>query len=242
MKTHAGLAVLTALMIPVAAGAADMKVKAPPAPPPPPPFSWNGFYIGGEIGGAWANGSVIDNLFGLSVSTSHSGFLGGGVVGFNYQTSNIVFGVEGDFDWTSLNATGGGMPTAIGTLQAAANTDWIASLAGRIGIASDRTLFYVKGGVGWVQNSASITNLTTGASVSASNTNSGWLLGGGLEYAFASNWSAKVEFDYLGLRDFSWNSVLFPGDSFTASRNIAMLKAGINFRFGGYEQPVMTRY
>jgi outer membrane immunogenic protein len=134
------------------------------------------------------------------------------------------------------------VPTAFGTLQASANTDWIASLAGRIGIASDRTLFYVKGGVGWVQNSASITNLTTGVSVSASNNNSGWLLGGGVEYAFASNWSAKVEFDYLGLRDFSWNSVIIAGDNFTASRNIVMLKAGINFRFGGYEQPVMTKY
>jgi outer membrane immunogenic protein len=243
MKKYAGLAVLTALMIPVAAEAADMRVKAPPAPPPPPPFSWNGFYIGGEIGGVWANGSVTDSLFGLSVSTSHSGFIGGGVVGYNYQTSNIVFGVEGDFDGTSLNATGDGVATQIGTLQASANTDWIASLAGRIGIASDHTLFYVKGGVGWVQNSASITNLTTGASVSASNTNSGWLLGGGLEYAFASNWSAKVEFDYLGLRDFSWNSVLFPGDNFTASRNISEFKVGLNYRFGGYSSaPVVTKY
>ena len=117
MKTYASLAVLTALMIPVAAGAADMRVKAPLAPPPPPPFSWNGFYIGGEIGGAWANGTVTDSLFGLSVSTSHNGWLGGGVVGYNYQTSNIVFGVEGDFDWTSMNATGDGVPTAFGTLR-----------------------------------------------------------------------------------------------------------------------------
>ena len=103
-------------------------------------------------------------------------------------------------------------------------------MAGRIGIAADRALFYVKGGGAGFRNTASITNLTTGASVSASNNNSGWLLGGGLECAFASNWSAKVEFDYLGLRDFSWNSVLIAGDTFTASRNIVMLKAGINFR------------
>jgi opacity protein-like surface antigen len=116
VKLYAGLAVLTALMVPVAAGAADMKLKAPPAPPPPPPFSWNGFYIGGEFGWAHANGSVSDSLFGLSASTSHDGFLGGGVVGFNYQTSNIVFGLEGDFDWTSLSATGNGVliPRQIG--------------------------------------------------------------------------------------------------------------------------------
>ncbi len=244
MKNHVGLAMLTALMIPVAAEAADMRVKAPLAPPPPPPFSWNGFYIGGELGGAWANGTVTDSLFGLSASTSHDGWLAGGVVGYNYQTNNIVFGVEGDFDWTSISATGSGVPTPLGLLQASAKTDWVTSLAGRIGFAADRALFYVKGGGAWVGNSASITNLTTGASVSASNTNNGWLLGGGLEWAFAaSNWSAKLEYDYISLRSWSWNSVLFPAETFTASRNISEFKVGINYRFGGNPvEPVVTKY
>jgi outer membrane immunogenic protein len=227
----ASLGFLTALL-PVAASAADMPVKAPP-PPPPPPFSWTGFYIGGESGGAWANGHVNDSLHDLSVSSSHDGWLGGGVVGYNYQTNNLVFGIEGDFDGTSLGATGTGVfiPT-VGTLQASANTDWIATLAGRVGFAADRALFYIKGGGGWVGNTASITNLNTGASISASNTNGGWLIGGGLEYAFTPNWSAKLEYDYLDLNRWSWNSVVFPGDTFTASRNISMFKAGINYRFG----------
>ena len=244
MKKYAGLALLTVLMIPVAAGAADMRVKAPLAPPPPPPFSWSGFYIGGETGGAWATGTVTDSLFGLSASTSHDGWLAGGVVGYNYQgPSNIVFGFEGDFDWTTMSATGNGMPTGLGLLQASAKTDWVTSLAGRIGIAADRTLFYIKGGGAWVGNSASITNLTTGASVSASNTNSGWLLGGGLEYGFDTNWSAKVEFDYIGLRSWSWNSTLFPNETFTASRNISEFKVGLNYRFGGYAPAaVATKY
>ena len=214
--------------------AADMPLKAPPAPPPPPPFSWTGFYIGGELGGAWSNGHVTDSLFGLNVSTNRSGWLGGGVVGYNYQINNFVLGVEGDFDWTSLKATGTGVfVPGVGTLQASAKTDWISTVAGRVGFAADRALFYVKGGGGWVGNTASITNLNTGAAVSASNTNSGWLIGTGVEYAFAPNWSGKLEFDYLGLRSWSWNSVVFPGDTFTASRNISMLKAGINYRFGG---------
>jgi outer membrane immunogenic protein len=245
MKRHVGLFVLFALMMPAAAQAADMRVKAPPAPPPPPPpFSWNGFYIGGELGGAFANGTISDSLFGLSVSTNHDGFLGGGVVGFNYQVSNVVWGVEGDFDGTSLSVTGNGIPTALGTLQASANTDWIASLTGRIGFASDRVLYYVKGGGGWVRNTASISNLTTNASVSASNSRGGWLIGGGLEWAFESNWSTKIEYDYLALNSFSWNSVLFPGETFTASRNISMVKAGLNFRFGGSPAaaPVVSKY
>jgi outer membrane immunogenic protein len=216
-----------------AASAADLKM--PVKALPPPPFSWNGFYVGGEFGGAWANGSVTDSLFGFSASTSHEGWLAGGVVGYNYQgASNIVFGVEGDFDWTSISATGNGVLTPAGSiLQASAKTDWVTSLAGRIGFAADKALFYVKGGGAWVGNSASITDLTTGASVSASNTNSGWLLGGGMEWAFASNWSAKFEFDYIGLRSWSWNSVLFPAETFTASRNISEFKVGLNYRFGG---------
>jgi outer membrane immunogenic protein len=58
------------------------------------------------------------------------------------------------------------------------------------------------------------------------------LVGGGVEYAFAPQWSAKLEYDYLGLRSWNWNSVVFPGDTFTASRNISVFKAGINYRFG----------
>ena len=229
----AGAALATLLGTPV--HAADMAVKAPPAlPPPPPPFSWTGFYIGGELGGAWANGHVTDSLHGLSVSSSHDGWLGGAVVGYNLQTSNIVFGIEADFDGTSLKATGSGVfIPGVGTLQASAKTDWITTVAGRVGFAAaDRALFYVKGGGGWVGNTASITNLNTGAAVSASNTNSGWLLGAGIEYAFAPQWSAKLEYDYIGLRSWSWNSTVFPGDTFTASRNISEFKAGINYRFG----------
>ena len=73
-----------------------------------PVFSWTGFYIGGNLGGAWARGTVSDSLFGLSASSDRSGFIGGGQLGVNYQFSNIVLGAEWDFDWTSLDATGNG--------------------------------------------------------------------------------------------------------------------------------------
>jgi outer membrane immunogenic protein len=161
-----------------------------------------------------------------------------------------VFGVEGDFDWTSISATGNGVPTGLGLLQASAKTDWVSSLAGRLGVSADRVfggggggavLFYVKGGGAWVGNSASITNLNTGLSISASNTNTGWLVGGGIEWAFAQNWSAKLEYDYIGLRSWSWNSVLFPAETFTASRNLSEFKVGLNYRFN-WGSPGVARY
>src|SRR6478735_3829296 len=86
--------------------AADLRRPAYTPPPPPPVYSWTGFYIGGNLGGAWARGSVNDSLFGLSASSDRSGFIGGGQLGVNYQFSNIVLGAEWDFDWTSLDATG----------------------------------------------------------------------------------------------------------------------------------------
>jgi len=217
------------------ASAADIPVRAPYSAPPAPPayYTWTGFYIGGNIGGAWARGSVDDSLFGLSASADHSGFIGGGQLGFNYQFSNIVLGVEWDFDGTSLDATGNGVATRIGFLQGSANTRWVSTLAGRFGVAAwNNALLYGKAGVGWVDNNATVTNLSTGASISASNRNSGWLVGAGIEWALAANWSAKLEYDFLHLDDITFGPGPFLGDTFRANREIQMLKVGLNYRFG----------
>ena len=105
------LLVSTALTVLFAGSAlaADLRRPAPaytPPPPTPPVFSWTGFYIGGNLGGAWARGTVSDSLFGLSASSDRSGFIGGGQLGVNYQFSNIVLGAEWDFDWTSPTLPG----------------------------------------------------------------------------------------------------------------------------------------
>ena len=76
---------------------------------------------------------------------------------------------------------------------------------------------YGKAGGGWVDNHATITNLNTGASISASNRNSGWVVGGGVEWALGGNWSAKLEYDFLKLDDLTFGPGPFRGDTFTAS-------------------------
>jgi outer membrane immunogenic protein len=103
LLSAAALAVLSTGAAP--AGAADMTPAPAPAykapPPMPPMFSWTGFYIGGNLGGAWAKNSVTDSLFGLNFSngTNNGVFIGGGQIGGNYQFSNFVIGLEGSFDW-----------------------------------------------------------------------------------------------------------------------------------------------
>lgn len=250
----------TLLVVSVAAHAADLKipVKAPPPAPVPPPFSWTGFYIGGNLGGAWFHGDVTDNRFGLDFgNTDGSGvFIGGGELGFNYQFNHFVFGVEGDFDWEGNNNSSNGIIVpGIGlghTFQVTANDRWVTTLAARFGLAVDRVLFYAKAGGGWVgANSFTVTDLNTGVSISGggNNTISGWLIGGGFEWAFAENWSAKFEFDHLGLGSRTLtvpvgSPFLLVGDTFTTgNRSLEMAKVGLNYRFNwGSPTPVTTRY
>jgi len=238
---------LSALLASMAAHAADMPVKAKASPPPaplPPPFSWTGFYIGGNLGGAWAHGGVTDSAFGLNFSNGNNNgvFIGGGQLGFNYQFSNLVVGVEGDFDWAANNnktGTGVLVPALGSTFRVTSNDRWVSTAAARFGVAVDRVLFYGKAGGGWVGNSNfTVTNLTTGTSIigSNNNTNSGWLVGAGAEWAFANNWSAKIEYDYLGLSGRTFTvpvgSPFLVGDTFTTGRpNVQMAKVGINYRF-----------
>jgi outer membrane immunogenic protein len=243
----AGTALLT--LVSGSAMAADMRPAPAPvytkAPMMAPVFSWTGFYIGGNLGGAWTNSTINDSLFGLNFSNGNNAvFVGGGQVGFNYQVGNVVLGVEGDFDWAANNNNSvTGVVGPLGhTFSASANDRWMATVAGRLGYAFDHWLIYAKGGGGWVgANSFTVTDVTTGASVNAgsSNTISGWLVGGGLEWAFANNWSIRAEYDYFGLSGRSLTvPATFPilaGDTFTTGKNnIQMATVGINYRFGMY--------
>jgi outer membrane immunogenic protein len=247
------LAVVSALTgASISANAADMAVKAPPAPPMMAAFSWTGFYIGGNLGGAWGQGNVTDALTGLTFSGTTNGvFVGGGQVGFNYQVSSLVFGLEADFDWAGNNNNNGTGVVVVGplglghTFAASVNNGSIATLTGRLGVAWDRVLFYGKGGGAWLGNNGfTVTDLTTGLSLSGTNSNSttGWTVGVGLEWAFAYNWTARVEYDYIGLgnRTFvvSAASPVLAGDTFTTNSNVQLFTVGLNylFNFGG------TRY
>jgi outer membrane immunogenic protein len=244
---HTAAAVAALLALSMAANAADVGARPPvyappPAYVPPPLFSWTGFYIGGNIGGAWGRGDVTDSLFGLNFgNASNNGvFIGGGQLGFNYQFSNFVLGVEWDFDWAgNNNNTGNGvLIPGVGTIQATSNNGWITTLAARFGVTNGPWLFYGKAGGGWVgNNNFTITNVTTGTSITTSNndTNSGWLVGAGIEWAFAPNWSAKIEYDFLGLNSRTFtvpDGGFFAGDTFTTSNpNVQMVKVGINYLF-----------
>jgi len=212
---------------------------------------WSGFYIGGNLGAGWNHGTVSDSAgyvnWGANNSTT---FVGGGQAGFNWQINNVVVGIEGDFDWfANNNNSGGGTLTpagagaglgalGAGVIQGSNNGRWLTTVTGRLGVVGwDHFLFYGKGGGAWVgSNNLTLTNLTTGGSVSIGNgnTNTGWTAGAGVEWMFAPNWTTRLEYDYVGLSSKSI-TVTIPGvgpDTFSnGSRNVQMVTLGVNYLF-----------
>ena len=121
---------------------ADLARPVPPPPgasvafvPPPPVFTWSGIYIGGN--GGYSFGTTTLSVGGLSgAGFSTNGVVVGGTIGGNYQAGAFVFGAEGDFDWDNIN----GNPSACVGCQV--SSTWLATARGRVGVASDRLLFY----------------------------------------------------------------------------------------------------
>ena len=223
------------------ASAADLPRKAPAYVPPPlpPAFTWTGCYIGGHLGGGWGDKtvSVPSILPGVSVTGDVDGFLGGGQVGCNLQFGgNWVIGIEGE--GSAANIKGDVTQTILGiTGTASAKTDWIASATGRLGWAWDRWLIYGKGGAAWAHDKYSLSIPVFLEQETASETRTGWTVGGGVEWAFWNNWSVKAEFDYY---DFGTSSVTLVGTFGGAPiavpgveirQKISVGKLGINYRF-----------
>ena len=229
-----GLASATVLSS--AAIAADISrpvYKAPPAGALPVSYDWTGFYVGGHVGYGWAKKDWTDSFGLFDVSHDANGFLGGGQVGYNYQIGQFVLGVEGDFSGSGIS----GSTTALGS-NFNTNVDWTATVTGRLGVAFDRWLVYGKGGAAWAHDRFSTNFYTFPASTEVTDTRIGWVAGAGVEYAFAPQWSAKLEYNFM---DFGTRVVSFaPGSSTDIDQQVHAIKLGVNYKFGG--GPIMARY
>jgi outer membrane immunogenic protein len=240
MKTPLAVLVLPmAVFATGAAHAADLPThKAPPpaAPMAPPPLSWTGFYIGGDIGGAWASDAVSPlkadgGTFPRTNTLSPSGIFGGITAGFNYQLGAAVLGIEGDFG-------GMGIEESKKDLLGGTEVDHIASgvygdVTGRAGfLVMDSALVYVKGGFAAFGGEAQTTTGIPGFTIGSTGTFTGWTLGGGLEYKFNPSWSAKIEYSYF---DFgAENATLTSGAGVFPYKNdltVNTVKVGVNYAF-----------
>jgi outer membrane immunogenic protein len=223
-----------------AAMAADLS-RPPPAPAPvytkapmAPLFTWTGCYIGGNGGGLWAKKDWNNATLGAESSADVSGGLAGGQVGCNYQVSAWVFGIQGDYDWTSASGNASDPLFAPDLATDGTKIKSLASVTGRVGYAWDRFLGYVKGGGAWVKDEYTATDNTLGLVSTASETRTGWTIGVGGEYAFTNWLTGFAEYDYydFGTKSNNFAGLAFPTINIKETQSVA--KAGLNFKFGGW--------
>jgi outer membrane immunogenic protein len=221
-KVVAASFALGALVAARGAVAADLSLaplyKAPPAEVAQA-YDWTGFYFGVNGGGGWGHSFWGANGTGLGLSGGQVG----GTVGYNKQLGNVVFGVEGDLDWSSFEGsrTTAGCPGGCGT-----SDSWLSTARGRVGYAFGRFMPYVTGGLAVGDIRAAAPGIGSGSS-----TNAGWTLGGGLEVALPGNWTAKAEYLRVDLGRFDCTGCsALPNDNVSLQENV--FRAGVNYHFG----------
>src|SRR5438105_4885959 len=183
-----------------------------PAKAASPAYNWSGCYIGGNLGGAWAHKDFMPGSFGTSgegPASMHS-FVGGGQLGCDVQNGMWVFGVQGVFDWASMN---GDSPFFLGK-NFSTHIPWFATASARAGYLVQPTLLiFVNGGAAFVRDEHKFLEGPTADAI-ANLTRSGSLFGGGFEWMFAPYWSVTVQYGYMS---FGTKSVAFRGVGFFPS-------------------------
>jgi outer membrane immunogenic protein len=270
---------MTLVMVGYAA-AADLPVYSKA---PPPAWSWTGLYVGVQGGAGSGTTALAENSFQYLTATGApitavtpvvgntetasyglNGWHGGGTAGINWQAGPIVLGVEGDISGANINGKGNCNSAAVANLvpfgfTSSCSTDmtWFGTVTGRLGLAVDRALFYVKGGPAFAQFNHEIDSATAGGGLIAgpvatlTDNRSGVTAGVGVEYAFLGNWSAKLEYDYMdfGTKNLNFASApyaLIGGTIFVNNmavrEQVSVVKAGLNYRFNWGGGPLVSNY
>lgn len=241
------LVTVSAICVSQMASAADLlPVKAPiyKAPVVAPPYNWTGLYIGLNIGGSWGhqdNSLVTTTGVTLLSNSDHlDGVIGGGQIGYNWQVNQWVLGIEADFQGSGQKGDGSFfLPSAVlaanfpTSFSYSDKLNWFGTVRGRIGYAFDRWLPYFTGG--WAFGHGEINGTTifgaTTTSFSASHDYSGWTIGGGVEWAFENNWSAKLEYLYIDFGDGPTVPVSPVLNIVSGKMTDNILRVGVNYKF-----------
>jgi outer membrane immunogenic protein len=240
----------------VAASAADLPLRSAPSPivAAVPVFTWTGFYVGVQAGYAWSEdeaqlfvGGVPVGLgtFGVSTDIDSDGFVGGVHAGFNYQIGSFVVGIEGDLEGAGIDGDLTiASPLAPGySATSSSEINFQGSLRARLGVAFDRALIYATGGLAF----ANLENTYT-ATLPAGNilgvaagsytqkfddTEWGWTIGAGVEYAFTDNLTARVEYRYTQFENVDNNFAGFDA-SIEQEPEFHTVRLGVSYKFNTY--------
>jgi outer membrane immunogenic protein len=224
-----------------------------PANAADPGYRWQGLYIGGLAGYVWTHNTHCDESSGAIPNCGPSltgvafpnydlnGAAWGATIGYNFQVQQWVIGIEADYSWTNLDGSSPSIAGAFGCGAAGelcvSSLDGIGTVRGRLGYSFGHVLPFVTAGVAFTRLSAGIR--AGGAFESSdSDTQTSFVLGGGMEIALTDNWSLKGEYLHIfKADDFKYdvlNACGTPG-CFLRQDDIQVFRVGINYRFGWRE-------
>ncbi|MBA8837073.1 outer membrane protein [Ochrobactrum sp. RH2CCR150] len=181
------------------ANAADVIVEPEPMPILSS-FNWSGGYIGGQVGYGFGKTKFSPMIGDLRPR----GFLGGIYAGYNFDVgNNVILGIDGDFSGAEINRTGiGSDPTTTASVKT--DLQWSGAIRPRIGYAINRFMPYIAGGVafGSIKDTLSVTstNPSSQRSLTQKKTQTGWTIGGGVDYAATDNVILRLEYRYTDFR------------------------------------------
>lgn len=250
--------------------AADVPVKVP-APASPAVYNWTGFYLGVTAGGTWGSydprTSTVGDAYMSAASAAavnasgtqsirQSGFATGIEGGYNWQTGNLLLGVEADLQAVHLNGatnSGGvpypGAPGGLFTVTSYGNTNWLFTARPRVGfVAPNHWLFYGTGGLALTRPQSDFSFVDNGAAEESGKLDTvkaGYTVGGGVEAPLTDRLSLKAEYLYVDFANTAGAVTannLPAGQGFTHSSDLKadIVRAGLNYRFGGPDAPPMS--
>ena len=223
------LAAVVAFSFSNAASAADMPVKGFRAPITAS-YNWTGFYVGFEGGAGWGDTQHTNVSNGGNSGTSNiNGGLFGGTYGYNMQFGTWVIGIEGDISWSGIKKDfndNNGSFFCSGAVQCETQLRWLGTDRLRLGYAWDRLLVYGTAGVAYGSVRGTITNA---GFPDGSTSRTGFIYGGGVEWAFVPKLSVKAEYLRADLGD----KVTYTSVESVSLKNLNIFRVGINYNFGG---------
>src|SRR5664279_3230973 len=293
------LATVAVLAMATSASAADLAARpyTKAAPVMVAMYDWSGFYVGVNGGGGWthkcwdivpvgggallpegchdASGGTVGGQVGYRWQASSwvfgveaqgkcwdivpvgggallpegchdaSGGTVGGQVGYRWQASSWVFGVEAQGNWADFTGSRVSQQfiRVAGDASSRTNLRAFGLFTGQVGYAWNNVLLYVKGGAAVTDDRYDHVVIATNTVFeSASETRWGGVVGAGLEFGFAPNWSAAIEYDHMFMQDQTLNfrnpaGVLSTVDRIRQDVDVATVR--VNYRFGG---PVVAKY
>jgi outer membrane immunogenic protein len=240
---------LLALGMTVPASAADLAARPYTKAPPvmiPAIYDWSGFYIG--LNGGWGSSRNCWDAMPLGVFAGREGChdatggVAGGQIGYRWQYASWVFGLEAQGDWADLRGTNQSLFIAADTNRS--RIDAFGLFTGQVGYAWNNALLYVKGGGAVTSDRFDVFTTLGNALVATGTANNQWggTVGAGVEFGFAPNWSAGVEYDHLFMGNQTVNFTTPAGTLFNSDRvrqDVDLVTVRVNYRWGG---PVIAKY